>query len=142
VATGLLAVIVVLNVWNSRLKLTPERLAAARELWAAAGPRDYDIEVQVEAGAPARYVVEVRNCKIVAAKVNGQPFEDPQRAYPWTVPGLFDIVLQEDLDNDHKPDCPPSYTQVEFDPTDGHPVRYLRTTERQRVQMVVQVRGR
>jgi hypothetical protein len=139
VATGIAAVIVVLNLWNSQLELTQARLEAARALWKAAGPSDYDIEVQVQGGVSSVYHVKVRDRKIQSATVNGNPFDRPEAAYPWTVPGLFDVVMQEDLDQDSKPDCPPAYTQAEFDPKDGHPIRYLRTTDRQRIQIEVKL---
>lgn len=136
-ATGVLACVVVLNIWNSQLTLTEEKLAAARLRWEGSHVRNYDIRVIVSGNADATYDLSVRGGKVVAAKHNGQPFEQPEKAYPWTVPGLFDVVLQRDLDTDKEPDCPPSYTQVEFDPSDGHPVRYLRTSARHRIQMDV-----
>jgi hypothetical protein len=135
VVTGVVAVIVVLNIWNSRLRLTAEKLAAAQAAWERTGPPSYDLRLEVSGSSTAVYDLEVRNRKLVAARVNGQPFERPEKAHPWTVPGLFDVVLRQDLENDAKPGSLPAYTQVEFDSIDGHPIRYLRTSGQHRVQI-------
>lgn len=136
---GLAACIVVLNWWNSRLLLTAERLAQARATWQRQGPTSYDIEVSVHGNIQSHYRVQVRDGKIVTATCDGQPFENVQRAYPWTVPGLFDVVLQADVEEQAKADRPSFYCRVEFDSQFGHPTRYLRTSDHHRVQMEVKL---
>lgn len=132
---GLVGCIVVLNWWNSRLALTGERLAQARQAWQARGPSDYNFEVTVNGSTQGHYTVQVRKGKITAATCDGRPFDRLDQAYPWTVPGLFEVVLQTDLEELNRPDRRPFYTQVEFDPELGYPIRYLRVAENHRVQI-------
>ncbi|MCS6975492.1 MAG: DUF6174 domain-containing protein [Gemmatales bacterium] len=136
---GVIACIVVLNWWNSRLALTAERLAQARQLWRTNGPANYDLEVSVKGKTQGRYTIQVRQGKVTAATCDGQPFEKLDQAYPWTVSGLFEVVLQADLEELTRPDRRPFYTRVEFDPVYGHPTRYLRSGEGHQVQIEVKL---
>lgn len=130
--TGIVALGVV--VWlRSGQALTQEKLAAARQRWEAAGSQNYDMAITVTGRTQAEYHLEVRRGEIQTATLNGQPFLDGnnkldvRRAYYWTVPGLFE-VMETELTNTARPDAPPCYSQVEFDPQDGHPRRFLRST--------------
>jgi hypothetical protein len=135
---GTVAVVVGLIVFNNQRRLTPEKLADARARWERAGVRDYEIEVRVGGGTQAVYRVEVRGGQVVRATQNGLAFDRPERAEPWTVAGLFDI-LANDLARDAQPGSPAAYTQVRFDPHDGHLVRYLRTTPTQKLVLEVRL---
>lgn len=122
-----------LNLWNARYQLTKEKLEAARQLWAKAGIADYDITVTVTGRTSAKYDLQVRKGQVTSARQNDKPFQDDKgvldkrHADYWTVPGLFD-VLETELANAAKPDAPPCHTQVEFDPQDGHPLSFLRSS--------------
>jgi hypothetical protein len=71
---GTLAAIgVSIEVWsNLQQQLTPEKVAAARALWAEKGPRDYELDYEVKRGdAPdpsprvgEKYTVVVKNGKV------------------------------------------------------------------------------
>lgn len=131
-----LATMVGLNVWNTRRLLTQDKLQAAQRLWQQAGVKDYDITISVTGRTSARYHLQVRDGEVATATQNDQPFldangkPDKRRAYYWTVAGLFE-VLETELANAAKPDAPPCYSQVEFDPTDGHPRTFLRSSSGQ-----------
>jgi hypothetical protein len=133
---GGIVAMVGLNVVNSRYRLTSETLAAAQQRWAAAALHNYEITVQVSGGTSGTYWVRVEGSEITDATLNDQPFAPLERAAPWTVPGLFGI-LADDLANDAKPSSPVAYTRVEFDPQNGHLLRYLRTSGDQRLTMEV-----
>jgi hypothetical protein len=123
---------------NSGLQLTEARISAAKDLWKTAGPRDYDLVVNVGGGTRSVYEIEVREGKVAKALVNGQPFASQGQAELWTINGLFQI-LEMDLANDKKPDSPRSYTIAEFSPTDGHLVRYVRSSSRQNLTLDVKL---
>jgi hypothetical protein len=138
-AFAIIAVIVGLNIYHDQHRLTKEKLAAAQKLWEAARVRDYDIDVTIGGRTHGRYQVQVRGGRIVAATMNGKPFDPPELANSWTMDEWLTTFLERDLENDAKPDSPPVYTQVEFDPGDGHLVHYLRSSVRQHLVMDVRL---
>jgi len=138
-AAVLIAVIVGLNIAHSQKRLTPERLAEAQRLWQAAGVQDYDIRVTVQGRTAGDYVVQVRDGRAVSGTINGRPFDPPELARSWTMHELLFTILERDLENDAKPDSPVVHTQAEFDPHDGHLMRYLRSSSRQNVVLDVQL---
>src|SRR5262249_60155128 len=81
-----------LNWWfNLRQQLTPEQLAAARALWNAKGPHDYELEYTEQGSARGTYLVQVRGGKVVSATLDGRPLEP--RLYPTSsMPALFDDI--------------------------------------------------
>jgi muconolactone delta-isomerase len=136
--------------YRNAQRLTPEKLADARARWSKANIQDYDITVRVSGRAAATYFVQVRGGKVTDAwqkpgnhasyvidevvdgkkverRVAALPFRSLADAGVWTVPGLFAEVLERDLKTDAEPRAPSAYTQVQFDPDDGHLVRYVRT---------------
>lgn len=135
-AAVLLACAIVLILYNNRARLTQAKLEAARARWEAAGIQDYDIQVNVTGGTSGAYDLQVRRGDVVKATFNGIPFENLEKAQPWTMPELFRI-LEQDLENDAKPGSPVVFTRVEFDPQDGHLVRYVRSRSGQNV--IIQV---
>ncbi len=128
----LVAGLIGLVVYNNQFRLTAEKLEAAKARWRDAGIRNYQIKVEVSGGTTGSYVVDVRDGAIHQATLNGKPFAQLDQAEPWTVPGLFQ-VLERDLENDAKPGSPATYTKVRFDPQDGHPIRYVRSSQNQHV---------
>ncbi len=114
-----------LIVYKKQFRLTRDKLDAARARWEAAGLRDYDLAITVTGGTSGEYWIQVRGGRLVEGHFNGRPFERPEQARPWTVPELFN-VLEADLGRDAEPGSPAVFTRVDFDPADGHLVRYLR----------------
>ena len=139
IAVVIVTVIVTLNIQHEQRRLTPEKLEAARRLWAAAQLWDYDVEVTVSGRTRGVYCVQVRGGRPVAGTMNGQPFDPPERARIWTMDELLYTILERDLENDAKPDSPSVYTQVEFDPHDGHLIHYLRSSALQHVTLDVRL---
>jgi len=138
-------------IYRNALRLTPEKLAHARARWEQANIQDYDIQVQVKGRAAATYFVQVRGGKVVSAwqkpgnqpsyileetvdgkkverRVETLPFRSLEDARAWTVPGLFVEILDRDLQNEAREGQTAAYSTVKFDPHNGHPVRYVRTT--------------
>lgn len=130
--------IVGLNVYRQQYGLTQQRLDAAQKLWKERGPKSYDVHVQVSGSAPGNYQIEVRDGQVTTAKRDGQPLDAPREGQAWTMPGLFQ-VLQEDIDNDKKVSAT-SFSQAEFDATNGSLTRYVRSHDTQKVEMRVSVK--
>jgi hypothetical protein len=139
-------------VYNLRQQLTPEKIAAARALWRARGPRDYDLEYRekIDGGGETEentYRVQVRGGRVTAAVRNGELvlLAEPARAAvgPWPSPaqsssgceveGLFDrmeAALRDDAGAGRRP-----FTVATFDAGDGHPVHYVRYWKRGRERL-------
>ena len=135
------AVIVGLNIYNAQFRLTRERLDAAWQRWQQAAIDDYDITVRVRGSTQGVYQLEVRDGKVRKAWRNGQPFPSLRQAYPWTVEGLFTVVLEGDLERDQGSGTRP-FTKVTFDAEDGHPIRYVRDSDQQRIVIEVNLTRR
>ena len=119
--------------YNLSRQLTPEQVSAARALWHAHGPRDYDLdylEKRDAGGATAEraYHVEVRGGRVTASE-GGLDME-----------GMFDGIesaLREDAASGRHP-----YASATFDKVDGHPLRYVRRDRAagERVEWTVRLR--
>jgi hypothetical protein len=131
-------VVVLLNIYRSQQALTWDKLSAAKERWNQAGIKNYDITVKTSGHTHGLYRVQVRDDRVTKAAFNDLPMGELIKGYPWTVPGLFE-VLQQDLEWDDRPDSPGSHTEVQFDPADGHLVRYFRTHPGLRVTIEVEL---
>jgi hypothetical protein len=141
---GVLAVIalVIPIVYNLRLQLTPEQLAAAQQRWRDHGTPDYDLQYTARIGRdPAdEYWVKVRGGKVVALACNGQMlrFDDlaglglgltarmlrPEDFSSQTVAGFFRQIearLQEDARSTGRR----NFARADFDVRDGHPTHYV-----------------
>jgi Family of unknown function (DUF6174) len=126
--------------YNSQQRVTVQKLEAARTLWDANGPRDYDLTLTKQGGATGRFRVYVRNGKVVLATMDARPVE--ARLYnTLDMPALFDDI-QTFLEIDSKPNSPRTFTRGVFDPADGHVVQYVRrvTASQQRVQIDVELK--
>lgn len=129
---GLVALATVPVVWRltrgSTEPLTPERLAAARALWAERGPKSYVIDVHVR---DVHHRVEVKDGSVVSMTTDGREAEERLRRY-WTVEGMF-TSLSEELSNLRRPEgafgvSDPSEVTLRatFDRDCGYPSRFLR----------------
>lgn len=140
----LLAVLTVTSIavqlwFNLQQQLTPEHLAAARALWKAKGPSDYDLEYTKKGSATGYFRVQVRGGKVVSAAMDGQPLEARLYSF-YDMPGLFDDI-ERFLDLDRSPGSRRTFTKATFDPEDGHLLHYIRsvTSTRQRVEISVRL---
>lgn len=113
-----------------------ERFAAAEELWRAAGPDHYVIEIRVEGMQPAVYRVTVRGGQAIDATLNGNPLRDLRTLGTWSIPGMFGTIRRDvdTLQAAAKAKEPePLYLCAEFDSEFGFPRRYLRSDLRFRI---------
>jgi hypothetical protein len=143
---GILAVAIPLVV-NLQQQLTSEQLQAARALWAAHAPRNYDLEVESkEEGIPPAggerqqsWQVRVRNGTVEAVVANGTDVSPPFP--PYDVPGLFDRI-EELLQQNQKTGGAPSFLSAQFDREDGHPLHVVQRIQgtRQRLEIIVRMR--
>src|SRR5439155_13606841 len=94
--------------YNIGEPLTPEKLAAARELWRAHRPNDYDLKiVTIQGGGTVqnRYSLKIRGGKIAEFLVNGREAEplldrngnrnaaeERRQREAWDIDGLFDVI--------------------------------------------------
>jgi hypothetical protein len=131
--------------YNRQQQLTDEQLAAAREMWKAKGPADYDLTIRKEINAGASsgppdtgtLTAEVRAGRVIGVTLNDHPLE--QRLWQdYDVAGCFDWI-ERFLEIDSKPTAPRVFCRAIFDPTDGHPISYVRsvssTHERQELRI-------
>jgi hypothetical protein len=113
-------------------EITPADFHAARQRWQAHEPQDYDIEVQVTGTQGAKYRVEVRGGKAVAAWRNDLPLMQERTFSTWSVRGMFgtmsrDIdVLERRAAGKADPNMPRLTLRAEFDAQTGYPARYRR----------------
>jgi hypothetical protein len=112
-------------------------LNAATERWAANGPHDYDMDLELTGINPGTAHVEVRDARVTAMTLNGRPTK-PHIWDNWSVPGLF-AIIQRDLESCLVPnatagqpaDAPatqPVYPHGTFDAKYGYPAQYHRIT--------------
>jgi hypothetical protein len=137
---GLLAAsAAVIEVWyNLRQQITEADLNAARELWRAKGPSDYDMEYTFKTvDNTDEYQIQVRAKHAVSARRNGQPVDARQLRY-CTMPYLFEIV-QDYLHQDSQAEAPRTFAVATFDGTDGHLIHYVRSvmSKRERQEITV-----
>jgi hypothetical protein len=129
-------------VYNLSVQLRPEQVAAARDRWRAAGPRDYDLQFTQKttrdgASEESEWKVKVRRGEVAEVWCDGQTlFPDKNTATPGeavlyerlrevTVEGMFDR-MEADLEKDKAEGQSRNYTMAVFDARDGHPFRYIR----------------
>jgi hypothetical protein len=128
-----------LQVWyNVRNQLTQEQLTRARDLWNAKGPADYDMTYEIKKmDATETYDVKVRSRRAISVTRDGQPLEERLFRYS-EMPSLFGFI-EEFLEQDHQPGQPRTFAVANFDPTDGHLLRYVRSvmSKRERQEITV-----
>lgn len=130
-----------LTVWAyfyRKMQLKPEHLEAARHLWKEKGPRDYDMEYTKTVTAPEKFVVRVRDGKVVSVTLNDLPLED--RLHPYhSMPALFSFI-DKFLKDDTDPSRPQTFAIASFDPEDGHLIRYIRRVAGTSQQVEIEVK--
>jgi hypothetical protein len=132
--TGIAAVLLALELFVARRlpELTIEQLEVARAKWEQAGPRSYDLELEIFGERPGPVHVEVRGGEVTNVTINGrQP--SPHTRNTWTVDGQFNTLEQELLlaeDPVHQMQSKAGVSlrlRCEFDPQYGYPREYQRT---------------
>jgi Family of unknown function (DUF6174) len=118
------AAVGVLVTFNVQQQLKPEQVEAARRLWEAKGPADYDMTYTQKGSAPGNFRVQVRNKKPVSVIRDGEALEE--RFYRYSdMPALFGFI-DDFLRLDAEPGKPRTFTVASFDPEDGHLIHYVR----------------
>src|SRR6266540_6659800 len=100
----LAAAAITLDVWyNLGQQLTPQQLERARELWRQQGPADYDVTwgIARQGRDGDHYLAQVRDGRVAAVAVNGQPLE-PARYPLYDLAPLFDEAERAPADRDRE----------------------------------------
>ena len=147
--------------YNLRIQLKPEELAAARGKWQANGPRDYDLDLmrrEDRQEAADEYHIKVRDGRVtsVVGRAEGILLIDetvglalgpciranppPDNMPPCTVEEMFDEMerrLKRDVDSAGRR----NYATAQFDTRDGHPHRYVHRVAgtKQRLEWIVKL---
>jgi hypothetical protein len=140
VVLGLLTAVAVgvLLTFNLQQQLKPEQVEAARRLWDAKGPANYDMTYTQKGSAPGTFRVEVRNRKPTSVIRDGQLLEE--RLYRYSdMPALFGFI-EDSLRNDAEPGKARTFTVATFDPNDGHLIHYIRRVMggKERIEITVE----
>jgi hypothetical protein len=127
--------------YNPTVPLTPALLAEAETKWKQRGPRDYDMDYTIKKPeSTERFRVQVRDGKAVSVKMNDNLAVE-SRIYPYhTMPALYEFI-GEFMQQDAAPGGPRIFTNVLFDPVDGHLIHYVRSvaSKRERVEIIVRL---
>ncbi len=161
---GSIAVVVPL-VYNLSLQLKLEDVLAARKLWQANKPENYDLEVMVREneGETDEYFVKVRRGRVTSiigkaegiiqldetallalgAGITARPSVPIANLPPHTIDALFDTI-EADLKRDATLPGRRNYATASFDSRDGHPHRYVhrRSDTKERVEWIVKLTPR
>lgn len=133
-----LAAMVIPVIVNLQRQLKPEELAENRRLWQERGPQDYDLDYSITTpNSRDTYRVQVRRGRVIFAEPDNRPLAIKQSYYG--MPALFDY-LEEFLEQDRQPGRPRSYNRADFDPEDGHLLRYVRRVMGTRDQLEINVK--
>jgi hypothetical protein len=119
--------------YNLRQQLTPEQLAIAKNRWDGFGLADYDLIVHkdVASAGSERGIrdvinVQVRKKMVTDLQLNGRPVEQRRLWSQYDMAGWFEWI-ERDLQIDRQPNAPRSYCIAQFDPDDGHIIKYIRS---------------
>lgn len=111
--------------------LTEAALDRAERLWERAGPKSYDMDLEIRGAQPGSVHIEIRDGEVTAMTRDGR--SPPQRTWGvWSVPGLFETLERELVlaeDPQHEMDVAAGtelQLRCEFDPAYGFPRRYHR----------------
>lgn len=137
------AAIAISWIYNARQQLTLEELNRHRDLWRRQAPRDYVWEFTKNAGNPETFIVTVRGGKVTSVLMKqtadpaGQYLKgDDLQLNEYSMEGAFGW-LEEFLKVDAKPGSPRAFNRAIFDPRDGRLLDYVRSADRQRVEIRV-----
>jgi hypothetical protein len=150
VVLGLLAAALLsAEVWfNLRQQLRLERLAEARRLWEANGPKNYLLGYVVNRegdpdpgrSRPEKYTVRVRDGRAVSWEgADGRPLDDREAADAFgSMDELFDAVAER-LRADAETGGRRPFVTAAFDRHDGHIVHYIHSDAKTRERLEVTV---
>jgi hypothetical protein len=138
------AATVVLGVFNLRQQLTQEQFEAARKLWDAKKPADYDLVYIKRLNDDAkgdRFAVAVRGGEVRSAKMNGRDLDERERRYH-SMDQMFNDI-ERLLELDRQPKAPRTYLRGRFDPDSGRLIQFVRREmgTRNRVELEVEKFG-
>jgi hypothetical protein len=112
--------------------LTEAALDAAEKRWRDAGPKSYDLDLEIGGAEPGPVHVEVRNGEVVAMQRDGETPAQRRVWDVWAIPGQF-ATLERELELAADPAGQMGASaetrlsiQCEFDPQFGYPRRYHR----------------
>jgi hypothetical protein len=130
------------QIWyNPTVPLTAPPLTEARAKWKERGPANYDMEYMVKKiEATERFQVRVRDGQAISVVMNDNvPLESRHFRYH-TMPALYEFI-EEFMDQDAQPGRPRTFTNVFFDPADGHLIHYVRSvvSKRERQEIIVRL---
>jgi Family of unknown function (DUF6174) len=141
VALGLLTLAAIaVQIWyNPTVPLTPALLAEARAKWKERGPSDYDMDYIVKKiESTEHFHVRVRNGQAVSVVMNDNVDLESRLFRYYTMPALYEFIA-EFMEQDTQPARPRVFTNVFFDPVDGHLIHYVRSVavklERQEISV-------
>jgi hypothetical protein len=143
VILGLLTLAAIaIQIWyNPTVPLTAPLLAEAEAKWKEHGPRDYDMDYTIKKlESTERFHVQVRGGKAVSVIMNDNLALE-SRHYPYhTMPALYGFI-GEFMEQTAQPGKPRTFSNVLFDPVDGHLIHYVRSvaSRRERVEIIVRV---
>ena len=111
--------------------LTEAALDRAERLWERAGPKSYDMDLEIRGARPGQVHIEVRNGEVTKMSRDGQ-VPRQHTWYAWSVPGQFE-TLERELEMAEDPEHEMHATigtkitvRSDFDPTFGFPRRFHR----------------
>jgi len=133
VLTLVTALIVSVALYRDPLPLlTAESLAAAETRWREAGPKSYQLSVEILGRQPGIVEMTVRDGEVIEMTRDGRAPEQRRTWSAWTVPSQFDMLhleLAHEQDSEHGFGAPPgsqAIVKAEFDPRWGYPLRVRR----------------
>ena len=133
---------IAIEIWyNPTVPLTAPLLAEARTKWKEHGPRDYDMDyTSKKMESTERFHVQVRNGNAVSVIMNDNIALESRHYRYHTMPALFGFI-EEFMEQGAQPGRPRIFTNVLFDPVDGHLIHYVRSvaSKRERQEIIVRL---
>ncbi len=141
----------ILWIYNLRQQLTPEELAAARQLWKKNRPRNYRLTYTKEGNIAGTFVVTVRNGEVKSVVMKQEVTENgstktvtiplEKRFYKSSdMDGLFND-LKRFLELKRDPEAGRPFLTAKFDPDDGHINGFIYSNSKtgQRIKVVAEL---
>ncbi|MSR32317.1 MAG: hypothetical protein EXR99_12520 [Gemmataceae bacterium] len=121
--------------YNTSLRLNPEAIQKARELWLKSAHKNYDLHLLEtrEPGAIRKEIlVKVRADQVEAVVENGQFLNPPERGN-YSVSGILDR-MESELQSARG-----AFITGAFSPTDGHPTRFVKRLGPERLEILLRL---
>lgn len=115
-AAGLIA-------YNLHQQLRREQLIDVKTRWEQNGPRDYHLVFTKKGSVEGTFEVDVRKGKVIRVQADGQPLESRLWDY-YSMSSLFED-LEKFMDLKEEPGGPRRFLRADFDPADGHLIRFV-----------------